>query len=111
MILLGDSAQDYNDVLNKMQNSSGATEAALEKLNTKSYALEKVQNQLKNSMISTGKETLAALTPLAEKALPKVERAIDKFNKSLPKIVDGGQKIHLPCRKSTSYTLNNRKES
>lgn len=98
LILLGDSAQDYNDVLNKMQNSSGATEAALEKLNTKSYALERVQNQLKNSMISTGKETLAALTPLAEKALPKIERAIDKFNKSLPKIVDGGQKI-LPLVK------------
>ena len=98
LILLGDSAQGYNDVLNKMQNSSGATEAALEKLNTKSYALEKVQNQLKNSMISTGKETLAALTPLAEKALPKVERAIDKFNKSLPKIVDGGQKL-LPLVK------------
>lgn len=98
LILLGDSAQDYNDVLNKMQNSSGATEAALEKLNTKSYALEKVQNKLKNSMISTGKETLAALTPLAEKALPKIERAIDKFNKSLPKIIDGGQKI-LPLVK------------
>lgn len=98
LILLGDSAQNYNDVLNKMQSSSGATEAALEKLNTKSYALEKVQNQLKNTMILTGKETLAALTPLAEKAIPKIESVMDKFNKSLPKIIDGGQKI-LPIVK------------
>lgn len=104
LILLGDSAANYNSVLDQMKNSSGSTETALGKLNTKSHDLEIVQNKLKNTSIKAGKEILASLTPLVEKALPKVESMIDVFNKNLPKAIDTGKKL-IPVAKGVGVAF------
>ena len=93
LILLGESAEDYNIVLDQMRSSSGATETALEKLDTKSYQLEKAQNQLKNTIIAIGSDTLKAITPLAEKFLPKIESGLEIFVEELPEIEEKGKKL------------------
>ena len=41
LVLLGDGAQEFNGTLQEMRNSTGATEEALEKLQTKSDAFKK----------------------------------------------------------------------
>ena len=86
LVLLGESAEAYNETLEKMQNSAGATDTAFEKLETKEYKLEKAQNRLKNTMIAIGSSALESIVPLAEKALPIIEKKLDNFDKNLPKI-------------------------
>lgn len=93
LILLGDSAETFNGTLDQMSSSAGATETALEKLGTKSYDLQVAQNQLKNVGIEIGSEVLEAITPLAEKALPKIEKFTENAVDNLPKIVQTGKEM------------------
>lgn len=71
LILLGDSAAVFNGTLEQMQNSTGATETAFDKLNTNSYTIQKALNQLKNTAIELGSAVMSVLAPvivaLAEK--------------------------------------------
>jgi len=54
LILLGDSAETFNGTLAEMQNSTGATDTAFEKLKTNSYTIQVAINQLKNTAIELG---------------------------------------------------------
>lgn len=92
LILLGDSADDYNNVLKQMQNSAGATDTALSKLETTSYKIGKTQNIIKNNLTDISGEIIKGLSPAAEKGtdflvknLPKIENTLKK---SLP-LVEG----------------------
>lgn len=93
LILLGDSAENFNQTLGKMQSASGATETAFSKLNTESFELQKAQNQLKNASIELGKEVLKDLTPIAEKILPKIENGVDWITDNLPEIKEEAKKL------------------
>lgn len=93
LILLGDSAENFNQTLGKMQSASGATETAFSKLNTESFELQKAQNQLKNASIELGKEVLKDLTPIAEKILPKIENGVDWITDNLPEIKDEAKNL------------------
>lgn len=47
LILLGDSAEDFNSTLAQMRESTGATESAFEKLQTNSSKINKAVNAVK----------------------------------------------------------------
>lgn len=54
LILLGDSAEDFNSTLAQMRESTGATESAFEKLQTNSSKINKAVNAVKNTFIILG---------------------------------------------------------
>lgn len=91
LILLGDSAETFNSTLAEMSSAAGATETAFGKLDTKSYELQATQNQLKNLGIEIGSEFLNAITPIAEKSLPKIKEGTEWFVDNLPKILKTGK--------------------
>ncbi|WP_418615877.1 phage tail tape measure protein [[Ruminococcus] torques] len=64
LILLGDSADAFNGTLAEMQNSTGATDTAFEKLKTNSYTIQVAINQLKNTAIELGNAIMSVLAPL-----------------------------------------------
>lgn len=64
LILLGDSAETFNGTLAEMQNSTGATDTAFEKLKTNSYTIQMAINQLKNTAIELGNAIMSVLAPL-----------------------------------------------
>lgn len=64
LILLGDSAESFNGTLAQMQNSTGATDTAFEKLKTNSYTIQMAINQLKNTAIELGSAIMEVLAPL-----------------------------------------------
>lgn len=80
LILLGDSAAAFNGTLEKMQNSTGATETAFEKLNTNSYTSKKALNQLKNTSIELGTTIMEALAPIIMDISEKIEDFTNWFN-------------------------------
>ena len=64
LILLGDSAESFNGTLANMQNSTGATDTAFEKLKTNSYTIQVAINQLKNTAIELGSAIMSVLAPI-----------------------------------------------
>ncbi len=64
LILLGDSAEDFNSTLAQMNESTGATDTAFEKLQTDSYTIQVAINQLKNSAIELGSAIMSVLAPV-----------------------------------------------
>ena len=64
LILLGDSVETFNGTLAEMQNSTGATDTAFEKLKTNSYTIQVAINQLKNTAIELGNAIMSVLAPL-----------------------------------------------
>ena len=64
LILLGDSAETFNGTLSKMQDSTGATDTAFEKLKTNSYVAQVAVNELKNAAIDLGGSILEVLAPV-----------------------------------------------
>lgn len=86
LILLGESAENYNSTLVQMKTAAGATDKALAKLETDNYKIQKAENQVKNELTKLGAEALKQLMPIAEKWVPKI---IDQ----LPEILDTGKKM------------------
>lgn len=86
LIILGESAENYNSTLVQMKTAAGATDKALAKLETDSYKIQKAENQVKNELTKLGAEALKQLMPIAEKWVPKI---IDQ----LPEILDTGKKM------------------
>lgn len=80
LILLGDSADGFNGTLKEMQDSTGATETAFGKLDTKSYELQKTVNQLKNDAIIMGRSILDTLAPILEQLSRKIQELHRWFN-------------------------------
>ena len=74
MILLGDSAENFNGVLEQMQNSAGATNTAFEKLDTNSTKIKKATNELKNDAIDLGTTLMEELAPIIENIAEKISQ-------------------------------------
>lgn len=79
MILLGDSAENFNGVLEQMQNSAGATNTAFEKLDTNSTKIKKATNELKNDAIDLGTTLMEELTPIIENIAEKISQFTEWF--------------------------------
>lgn len=87
IVLLGDSADEFNGVLDQMQNSTGATDAAFGKLDTTSNQAKIALNQIKNSGIELGQTILTMVAPMIETVTTKIKDATTWFNN-----LDEGQK-------------------
>lgn len=70
LTLMKDGVSGYNEELTLMNQSSGATTEALEKLQTPAERMQKAMNRLKNALIAIG-----------EKALPFIEKLADWIGK------------------------------
>lgn len=79
MILLGDSAEDFNSTLVKMNDAVGTTDKAFEKMDTQSNQNRIMINRLKNTMIDLGTTILKMITPYIEKASMKVKELSQWF--------------------------------
>lgn len=80
MILLGDSAENFNGVLEQMQNSAGATNTAFEKLDTNSEKIKKATNELRNDAIDFGTTLMEELAPIIENIAEKISEFTEWFN-------------------------------
>ena len=80
MILLGDSAENFNGVLEQMQNSAGATNTAFEKLDTNSTKNKKATNELKNDAIDLGTTLMEEIAPIIENIAEKISQFTEWFN-------------------------------
>lgn len=80
MMLLGDSAENFNGVLEQMQNSAGATNTAFEKLDTNSTKIKKATNELKNDAIDLGTTLMEELAPIIENIAEKISQFTEWFN-------------------------------
>lgn len=80
MILLGDSAENFNGVLEQMQNSAGATNTAFEKLDTNSTKIKKATNEQKNDAIDLGTTLMEELAPIIENIAEKISQFTEWFN-------------------------------
>lgn len=80
MILLGDSAENFNGVLEQMQNSAGATNTAFEKLDTNSAKIKKATNELRNDAIDFGTTLMEELAPIIENIAEKILEFTEWFN-------------------------------
>lgn len=78
--VLWDNAEKFNAALEEMRNSSGATEIAFEKLQTKSVLIEKAINQLKNALIDLGGTLMDVLAPLIEQAAEAIAGFVEWFS-------------------------------
>ena len=66
LILLGNSAEEFNAMLGNVRSSTGATGVAFEKLNTTSYNVQKAINEAKNAAIEIGETVLTLAAPAIE---------------------------------------------
>lgn len=73
LILLGDSAAEFNTMLGKVRGSTGATETAFGKLDTTSYRVQKTINQAKNTVIELGRTVLELAAPALDNLSEIVE--------------------------------------
>lgn len=73
LILLGDSAAEFNTMLGKVRSSTGATETAFGKLDTTSYRVQKTINQAKNTVIELGRTVLDLAAPALDSLAEIVE--------------------------------------
>lgn len=80
LVLLGDSADDFNSTLAEMQNATGATDEAFAKLDTTSFEIQKAINEVKNTGIELGTTLLTALQPTIEKVVGKVKEFTQWFS-------------------------------
>lgn len=80
LITLGDSADKFNGVLGQMQQSTGATDSAFEKLKTNSYNIQLTINQLKNTAIELGTALMQVLAPIIVALAEKVSALAQWFS-------------------------------
>ena len=80
LILLGDSAESFNGTLEDMQNSTGATDTAFEKLKTDSYTIQVAINQLKNTAIELGSAIMSVLAPILISLAEKISALTTWFS-------------------------------
>ena len=80
LILLGDSAENFNGTLEQMRNSTGATDIAFEKLQTNSYTIQVAINQLKNTAIELGNAIMSVLAPIIMSLAEKISALTTWFS-------------------------------
>lgn len=83
LILLGDSAKDFNSTLAQMRESTGATETAFEKLQTNSSKINKAVNMVKNTFIVLGGVILDTFSPAIEAVTGGIQKLCNWIS-SLP---------------------------
>lgn len=83
LILLGDSAEDFNGTLAQMRESTGATESAFEKLQTNSSKINKAVNAVKNTFIILGGVILDTFSPAIEAVTGGIQKLCEWVS-SLP---------------------------
>lgn len=86
LTLLADGADGFNEAVKGMNDSTGATSSALEKLQTPSQKAKVAINQLKNAGITLGTTALSALSPLIDKVASAVEKLTTWFSNLSPGI-------------------------
>lgn len=89
LILLGDSADTFNGTLEQMQNFTGATQTAFDKLQTNSNTIKIAFNQLKNTAIEFGTAIMSVLAPI----LTALAEKISAFTQWLSGLSDGTKKM------------------
>lgn len=77
LVLLGEDASIFNDMVGEMNNSLGSTETAFEKLQTPGEQARISFNKIKNVMIELGD----VLLPILEKVAIFIGNLTDKFSK------------------------------
>ena len=90
LILLGDSADAFNGTLGAMQQSTGATDTAFEKMQTTSYDIKIAINEAKNTALQFGQEIMSSAAPLVEKFTEKTHELSDWFGS-----LDEGQQQNI----------------
>ena len=83
LILLGDSAEDFNATLAQMRESTGATETAFEKLQTNSSKINKAVNAVKNTFIVLGGVILDTFSPAIDTVTGGIQK-LCQWISSLP---------------------------
>ena len=91
LILLGDSAEDFNSTLAQMRESTGATETAFEKLQTNSSKINKAVNAVKNTFIVLGGVILDTFSP----AIDTVTGGIQKLCEWISSLPTGIQTVSV----------------
>lgn len=76
LVLAGKGSGDFSTAMEMMQNSTGATQAAYEKMLTPAERMNIAFNKIKNSLIQFG----AALTPAFEKVADIIGKVGDRLN-------------------------------
>lgn len=89
LILLGDSAYDFNSTLAQMRESTGATQSAFEKLQTNSSKINKAVNDVKNTFIILGGVILDTFSP----AIDAVTEGIQKLCEWVSSLPTGIQTV------------------
>ena len=89
MILLGDSAEDFNGTLAQIRESTGATDSAFEKLQTNSTKINKAVNDVKNTFIILGGVILDTFSP----AINAVTEGIQKLCEWVSSLPTGIQTV------------------
>ncbi len=79
LVLLGDSADTFNQRLTEMNAAEGATEEAFNKLDTTSNQAKIAINQLKNTAIDLGGTLLDTLAPIIQGVVAKVKEFSEWF--------------------------------
>lgn len=82
LVLLGNGADDFNNRLEEMNNSTGATDAAFDKLDTNSNKIKISLNQLKNTATELGETVMEMAAPVIER-LPEKVKAFSQWFKNL----------------------------
>lgn len=81
LILLGDSAETFNETVKSMKDSTGATNKAFETVSdTVSHKGKVALNELKNTGIELGTTLLDELAPTIDDVCDKIESAADWFS-------------------------------
>lgn len=83
LILLGDSADDFNATLVQMRESTGATDSAFEKLQTNSTKINKAVNAVKNTFIVLGGVILDTFSPAIDAVTGGIQKLCNWIS-SLP---------------------------
>ena len=81
LVLLGNGADDFNNRLEEMNNSTGATDAAFDKLDTNSNKIKISLNQLKNTATELGETVMEMAAPVIERLSEKVKAFSQWFKK------------------------------
>lgn len=76
LVLAGKGSEDFTTAMNMMQDSTGATQAAYEKMLTPAERMNISFNKIKNSLIQFG----AALTPVFNKVADMIGKVGDRLN-------------------------------
>lgn len=79
--LLSDGVDSFNSRLGEMNNSTGMTDVAFNKMQTTSYSLEKSINQIKNVAIQLGDTLMQTLGPIIEQVCGKISQFTEWFSK------------------------------